>query len=46
LELIIVATIALKPVFGMLHLWSKKTLDEQNPGTIRHGAAEILTVIA
>jgi hypothetical protein len=45
LELIIVASLALKPVLGMVHLWSKKTLDEENPGSVKHGVAEILTVV-
>jgi hypothetical protein len=41
-----VTIIAIKPVFGLVHIWSKKTLDEQPVGSVRHGAAEILTVIA
>jgi hypothetical protein len=46
LELIVVTVIAMKPVFGLLHLWSAKALNEDNPGTLKHGVAEVLTVIA
>jgi hypothetical protein len=46
LELIIVAAIALKPVFGMVRLWSHKTVATAPPGTVVHGAAEIGTVIS
>jgi len=46
LELIIVTTVALHPVFGMLRLWSKKTLDSENMGSLKHGVAEVLAVIA
>lgn len=44
-ELGLVIAILARPAFGLVHLWSKKTLDSQQPGTILHGAAEIVTVI-
>lgn len=43
--LVIITVIAVRPVFGMLRLWSKKTLDESNSGTVKHGVAEVITVI-
>lgn len=45
LELIIVTSISVRPVFGMMRLWARKTLDSQNPGSVSHGLAEILTVV-
>lgn len=44
LELIVVTIIAIKPVFGMVRLWSHKTLATTPPGSVAHGAAEILNV--
>jgi hypothetical protein len=44
-ELIIVGGILLRPAFGLVHLWGNKTLKSQQPGTILHGVAEIVTVI-
>jgi hypothetical protein len=46
LELIVVAAIALRPVFGMVKLWSHKTLATTPPGSVAHGAAEIGAVIS
>lgn len=45
LELTVVTIIAMRPIFGMVRLWAKKTLDETNSGSVCHGLAEILTVI-
>ncbi len=45
LELIVVTVLAMKPVAGMIHVWSKKTLDTSTPGSVSHGLAEILTVV-
>jgi hypothetical protein len=45
LELTIVVAILCRPAFGLVHLWAAKTLQNQQPGTIMHGAAEIVTVI-
>jgi hypothetical protein len=45
LELIVVSVIAMKPVFGMVKLWSIRTLATAPRGTVLHGAAEIGSVI-
>ena len=45
LELAVITAIAMRPVFGMVRLWSRKTLDSTNPGSVSHGTAEILTVV-
>lgn len=44
-ELTIVVAILIRPAFGLIHLWANKTLRTQDPGTIMHGAAEIVTVL-
>ena len=46
LELIVVAAIAIKPVFALVKLWSHKTLATTPPGSLAHGAAELGSVIA
>lgn len=46
LELIVVVAFALRPVFGMVRLWSHKTLATTPPGSVAHGAAEIGAVIS
>lgn len=46
LELIIVAAIAVKPVFALAKLWSHKTLVTSPPGSLAHGAAEIGAVVS
>lgn len=45
LELAIVVVVAMRPVFGLVKLWSRKTLDNSTPGSVSHGVAEILTVV-
>jgi len=44
-ELALAVAILARPAFGLVHLWSAKTLGEQQPGSIMHGVAEIVTVI-
>lgn len=44
-ELALVVAILARPTFGLVHLWAAKTLKAQQPGTIMHGVAEIVTVI-
>lgn len=44
-ELALIITILSHPAIGLIHLWGKKTLDTQEPGTILHGVAEIVTVL-
>jgi hypothetical protein len=45
LELIVVSILATKPVFGMIKLWSIRTLASAPHGTVLHGAAELGSVI-
>lgn len=45
LELIVISVIALKPVFGMVKLWSIRTLATAPQGSVLHGAAELGSVI-
>lgn len=45
LELTVVVSIAMRPVFGLVKLWSRKTLDNAQPGSVSHGVAEVLTVV-
>lgn len=44
-ELALIITILSHPAIGLIHLWAKKTLDNNEPGTILHGVAEIATVL-
>lgn len=46
LELIVIAAIAIRPVFGMVRLWSHKTLATTPPGSVVHGVAEVGSVVA
>lgn len=43
-ELMLVTGLCLRPVFGMVRLWSAKQLATSNGGPL-HSAAEIATVI-
>jgi hypothetical protein len=45
LEVAVVAALLMRPVFGLLHVWSAKTLGTAAPGSVAHGAAEIVAVI-
>ncbi len=45
LELIVITVLASKPVFGMIKLWSIRTLATSPEGSVLHGAAEIGSVI-
>ena len=44
-ELVVAVVLLSKPVFGMVKLWSVKTLGTTKPGTVLHGVAEIGSVI-
>ena len=46
LELIVIAVVAMRPVFGLVRLWSHKTLATTPPGSVAHGAAEIGAVVS
>ena len=45
LELIVVTIIAIKPVFGLVRLWSAKTLASSSPGSPSHQVAEVTHII-
>jgi hypothetical protein len=45
MALIIVTAVAVRPVFGAAKLWATRTLAETQPGTVKHGAAEIAAVV-
>jgi hypothetical protein len=45
LELIVIASVALRPVIALVRLWSAKTLASAPPGTVAHGTAEIGHVV-
>lgn len=44
-EVAIVAALLMRPIFGLMHVWSAKTLGSTQPGSISHGAAEVVAVI-
>lgn len=44
-ELIVVTGLALRPVFGLGRLWAAKAFMTSQPGTLTHGAAEVVAVI-
>lgn len=46
LELIVVATIAIHLTFGLVKIWSHKTVATTPVGSVAHGVAEIGNVIA
>jgi len=45
LELIIIAGVALRPVFALGKLWSHKTVVTAPPGSVMHGIASVGTVV-
>lgn len=45
LELMVVVAIAVRPAFGLARLWATKTFQTSPPGTVKHGTAEIVSVI-
>ena len=44
-ELALAVAILARPAFGLVHLWAAKTLGTQQPGSLAHGVAEVVTVI-
>ena len=46
LELVVITIIATRPIFGMIKLWSHKTVATAPHGSVAKGAAEIGNVIA
>jgi hypothetical protein len=45
-ELTVIIVALSRPVFGMARLWAAKTFGSSQPGSIAHGVAEIVSVIA
>jgi len=45
MALIIVTCVAVRPCFAMAKLWGSRTLAESTPGTVRHGAGQIASVM-
>lgn len=45
-ELIIITIMLTKPALAMVHLWANKAFQDAQPGTVKHGAAEIITVVS
>lgn len=45
LELIVITVVALKPVFGLLRLWSARNLASTPPGSVTHQAAEVVHIV-
>ena len=45
LEVAVVAALLMRPIFGLLHVWSAKTLGTTSPGSVAHGAAEVVAVV-
>jgi hypothetical protein len=41
-ELTIVTAVLVRPAFGVVKLWARKTLGTQQSGTVTHGIAEIV----
>lgn len=46
LEVAIVTTLLMHPIMGLARLWAGKTMLTSQNGTVSHGAAEIVAVIA
>lgn len=44
-ELVVVTGLAMKPAFGLVKLWTTKAFMTAQPGTVTHGAAEVLAVV-
>jgi hypothetical protein len=45
LEVAVVAALLMRPIFGLMHVWSAKTLGSTAPGSAAHGAASVVAVI-
>ena len=44
LEVAVVTVVLMRPVFGLVRLWSSKTLLQTQNGTFQHGLAEVMAV--
>lgn len=45
-ELTVILIVLMRPALAMVHLWAQKTFRDTSPGTVKHGAAEIITVVS
>jgi len=46
LEVAVVVTILMHPIMGIARIWAGKTMLTTQEGTLKHGTAEIVAVIA
>jgi len=46
LELAIVVTVLMHPIMGIARIWAGKTMLTSQNGTVKHGTAEVIAVIA
>lgn len=44
-ELILVVSLLVRPVFGSVRLWSIRTMQRTQPGTVLHTTAEVLAIL-
>lgn len=44
-EVAIVAALLMRPIFGLMHVWSAKTLGSTAEGSVPHGVAEVVAVV-
>jgi hypothetical protein len=45
MEVVVVCVLLMRPAFGLVHVEMRKLLNEQSPGTILHGVAEVGVVV-
>jgi hypothetical protein len=45
-ELTLIIVVLSRPAFGLARLWAAKTFGTSEPGTVAHGVASIVSVIA
>lgn len=46
MELMVIVSLAIRPAWGMVKLWTHKTLGSKPPGSFLHGVAEVTAVLA
>lgn len=44
-EGVVVTVMLARPVFGAARLWAVKTMAATQPGTVMHGAAEVVAIL-
>lgn len=45
MELMIIVSLAIRPAWGLVKLWTHKTLGAKPPGSLAHGVAEVAAVL-